>query len=110
MILLQIYFEIAPERNADFEKMYEDVYVPAMRKQQGYLGSKLLRIYAPAVSRAIQAAPSEFNYQMELMFDTEENRVKWVASQEHVDAWAAAEDIATSAAWRGYDVTGADVP
>ena len=33
-ILLQIYFEVAPERSAEFEKMYAESYVPAMRKQQ----------------------------------------------------------------------------
>jgi antibiotic biosynthesis monooxygenase (ABM) superfamily enzyme len=107
-MLLQIYFEIEPAKSADFEKMYEDVYVPAMRKQRGYLGSKLLRIFPPSISKAIQAVPTEFNYQMELMFDTEENRMKWVASPEHVEAWAAAEALAKKAAWRGYDVAGDD--
>jgi antibiotic biosynthesis monooxygenase (ABM) superfamily enzyme len=109
-MLLQIYFEIEPAKSADFEKMYKDVYVPAMRKQQGYLGSKLLRIFPPAISEAIQAAPTEFNYQMELMFDTEENRMKWVASPEHVEAWAAAEALFRRATWRGYDVAGDDMP
>jgi len=110
MILLQIYFEIPKERSASFEEMYENVYVPALRKQQGYLGSKLLRIFPPAASEAIEASPTEFNYQMELIFDTEANRMKWVASSEHVEAWAKAEAMAKSVAWRGYDVAGGDTP
>jgi hypothetical protein len=47
---------------------------------------------------------------MELLFDTEENRMKWVASPEHVEAWAAAEALFRRATWRGYDVAGDDMP
>lgn len=107
-ILLQIYFEVAPERSAEFEKMFAESYVPAMRKQQGYQGSTLLRLYATDVANQIMATPTEFNYQMELVFDTEENRQKWVASAEHTKAWPEASGMAKKFAWRGFDLVGAD--
>ena len=108
-ILLQIYFKVAEKKAIDFEKMYSDVYVPAMRKQKGYVGSTLLRVYPEIVSRGIQAAATEFNYQMELVFDTEVNRTKWVASKEHSVAWPAASSLAEKFAWRGYDLVTRDV-
>ena len=104
MMLLQIYFEVAPEMAQDFEAMFNEVYVPAMRVQQGYVGSKLLRLFPSEVAEEIQAAPTAFNYQMELMFDTEENRRRWAASEQHQVAWPKASGMARDVAWRGYDV------
>ena len=107
-MLLQIYFAVPPEGASDFERMYSEAYVPALRKQQGYLSSKLLRLFPPDVAREIQAAETDFNYQMELVFDTEENRRLWVASEEHQVVWPQAEKMATKVAWRGYAVAGED--
>ena len=104
MMLLQIYFDVSEDRQADFERMYAQVYVPALRKQKGYQRSTLLRLFPPQLAQEIEAAPTEFNYQMELVFDTEENRRLWVASEEHRAAWPQAQAMAKSVAWRGYDV------
>ncbi len=109
MILLQIYFEVPTEKEDDFEKMYVESYVPALRKQKGYLGSKLLRLYPQNVAEEIEAAHTEFNYQMELMFDTEENRRLWVASEAHSVVWPLAEGMVRGAAWRGFDIAKSDV-
>ena len=108
MMLLQIYFKVSDGKGEAFEAMYEEVYVPAMRKQKGYLGSNLLRLFPSEVHSEIEAEDTEFNYQMELTFDTEENRRAWVASDEHQVAWPAAQELTESVAWRGYDIAGAD--
>lgn len=108
MILLQIYFDVPSEKERDFESMYAEAYVPALRKQKGYLGSKLLRLFPPDVVKEIEAAPTEFNYQMELMFDTEENRRLWVASEEHSLVWPLAAGMTQNVAWRGFDIVGSD--
>ncbi len=107
-MLLQIYFQVAEANGEAFEKMYEEVYVPAMRKQKGYLGSNLLKLFPPEVHSEIQARDTEFSYQMELIFDTEENRRAWVDSDEHQVAWPKAESLSESVAWRGYDIAGTD--
>ena len=107
-MLLQIYFKVAKERAADFERMYAESYVPALKKQTGYLYSNLLRIFSEKVANEIEAATTEFNYQMELVFDTEANRRKWVASKEHAKAWPEASGMAENFAWRGFDLVGAD--
>ena len=38
MIKLQMFFKVSEGKSEDFERMYSEVYVPAMRKQKGYLG------------------------------------------------------------------------
>jgi len=108
MMLLQIYFDVPEEKGGDFQRMYADSYVPALKKQQGYVGSKLLRIFPPETAREIEAVETEFNFQMELIFDTEENRRLWVASEEHGQVWPLAASMAAEVAWRGYEVVGDD--
>ena len=107
-MLLQIYFDVSAENAGAFERMYQQVYVLALRKQQGYLNSKLLRLYPPQVTQEIEATPTEFNYQIELVFDTEENRRRWAASADHSAAWPQAVELAQKVAWRGYDIAGTD--
>jgi mannose-6-phosphate isomerase-like protein (cupin superfamily) len=107
-IALQMDF-VVPKENAEaFEKMYYSIYVPAMTVQKGYVSSKLLRLFPESVSKEIQAEPTNYNYQIQISFDTEENRKKWVASKEHQIAWPAASGLAKEYKWRGYDVMGDD--
>ena len=78
-----------------------------MLVQQGYLESKLLRIFPADIEKKIEGEPTTYNYQLQISFDTEANRQKWVASKEHVGtAWPAASKLAKSYKWRGYDVMG----
>lgn len=104
MVQLQIHFQVSLEKAKDFEAMYRDVYVPALDKQRGYIRSNLLHLFPKETAAEIEAEPTDFNYQMELVFDTEENRRKWVDSPEHQQAWPVAEALVRKAAWRGYDV------
>ena len=107
-MLLQIYFHVNKANGKAFEEMFEKVYVPAMQVQEGYLGSRLLRLFPSDMASEIQARPTGFNYQMNLIFDTEENRRKWAASNEHQVAFPMAQERAEEVAWRGYDIAGED--
>jgi mannose-6-phosphate isomerase-like protein (cupin superfamily) len=109
-IVLQMDF-VVPKENAEaFEKMYHSIYVPAMRVQSGYVGSKCLRLFSEEAAKSIQAEPTTYNYQIQISFDTEENRQKWVASPQHQIAWPAASSLVKEFKWRGYDVMGDDNP
>ena len=100
---------VVPKENAEaFEKMYSSIYVPAMTVQQGYLSSKLLRLYPENQEKEIQGEATTYNYQIQISFDTEENRRKWVSSKQHPPAWSAATGFAKEYKWRGYDVMGDD--
>ena len=107
-IALQMDFVVPKENATAFEKMYHSIYVPAMIVQQGYVGSKLLRLFSEDQAKSIQAEPTTYNYQIQISFDTEENRRKWVASEQHKIAWPAASGLAKEFKWRGYDVMGDD--
>lgn len=105
---LQMDFIVAKENAEAFEKTYTSIYVPAMIVQQGYLSSKLLRIFPDNLEKEIQGEATTYNYQIQISFDSEENRRKWVASQQHLIAWPAASGLAKEFKWRGYDVMGDD--
>ena len=105
---LQMDFVVTKENSEAFEKMYHSIYVPAMTVQQGYMSSKLLRFYPENLAKEIQSESSTYNYQIQISFDTEENRRKWVASAQHQIAWPAATSLAKEYKWRGYDVMGDD--
>lgn len=107
-MILQMDFVVVKENADAFEKMYTSIYVPAMTVQQGYLESKLLRLYPDSVEKAIEGEPTTYNYQIQISFDTEEHRKKRVASEQHKIAWPAATSLAKEFKWRGYDVMGDD--
>lgn len=108
-MVLQMDFIVEEGNKEAFEKMYYSIYVPAMTVQDGYIESKLLRLYSEEESKEIEAEPTTYNYQILISFDTEENRRKWVASDQHQIAWPAATSLAKEFKWRGYDVMGDDV-
>jgi mannose-6-phosphate isomerase-like protein (cupin superfamily) len=105
---LQMDFVVSKENAEAFENMYYSIYVPAMTVQQGYISSKLLRLYDENLSKQIQAEPTTYNYQIQISFDTEANRMKWVGSDQHKIAWPATTSLAKEYKWRGYDVMGDD--
>jgi len=105
---LQMDFVVTKENAEAFEKMYTSIYVPAMSVQQGYLESKLLRLFPETLEKQIEGEATTYNYQIQIFFDTEENRRKWVASEQHKIAWPSATKLAQSYKWRGYDVMGQD--
>ena len=104
MILFQILFEVESERCSQFERAYRDVFQPALRKQAGFVTSKLLRLYPPAAIREIEGLSSEFNYEFNFVFETEDARRRWAKSADHDVAWPVVQSLAKKVGWRGYDV------
>jgi len=106
MILFQLFFDVADQKRTEFEQAYTSVFEPALRKQAGFQNSKLLRLFSPAGQTEIGAAPTEFNYQVNFVFDSEQSRRVWAKSPDHDIAWPKFSAIANKAVWRGYDVIG----
>lgn len=107
-MVLEMDFVVDKKNAQAFEEMYYSIYVPAMIVQDGYLSSKLLRLYSVDQAREIEAEPTTYNYQILISFETEEKRRKWVASDQHQIAWPAATALAKEFKWRGYHVMGDD--
>jgi heme-degrading monooxygenase HmoA len=104
MILFQLQFEVAPERQPAFETAFGEIFLPALRKQKGFVSARFVRLYAPAQSAEIKAAPTEFNYQVVFTFESEGHRRVWAASPDHDVAWPAFSSLARNFTWRGFDV------
>ena len=107
-MVLQMDFVVEKKNAQAFEDMYYSIYVPAMIVQDGYLGSKLLRLFSEEQAKEIEAEPTTYNYQIQISFETEETRRKWVASDQHQIAWPAASSLAKEFKWRAYFVMGDD--
>jgi len=104
MILFQLLFEVADDKRAAFETAFGEVFAPALRKQKGFQNVKLIRFYAPEQAAAIEATPTEINYQVNFVFDSEVNRRAWSVSADHDVAWPKFSSLAKKAQWRGYDI------
>src|SRR5215217_7884108 len=70
-MLLQMDFVVEAQNAEAFEKMYTNIYVPALRVQPGYIESKLIRIFPTDIEKKIQGEATTYNYQLFLSFDTE---------------------------------------
>jgi heme-degrading monooxygenase HmoA len=104
MILFQLLFEVADDQRAAFEQTYAQVFEPALRRQAGFQNAKLIRFYAPTVAAEIEATPTEMNYQVNFVFDSEASRRVWSKSADHDVAWPKISGLAKKAQWRGYDL------
>jgi hypothetical protein len=104
MILFQLYFEVADPKRAEFERAYVEIFEPALRRQKGLQDVKFLRLYGSAQVAEIKAAPTEFNYQVNFVFDSEESRRRWATTPDHDVAWPKFSSLARQAVWRGYDL------
>jgi heme-degrading monooxygenase HmoA len=104
MILFQLLFEVADDKRAEFEKTYTEVFAPALRRQKGFQNVKLLRLYAPAQQAEIEATPTEINYQINFVFDSEASRRVWSKCADHDVAWPKLSGLTKKAQWRGYDL------
>lgn len=108
MILFQLYFEVTEQKCGEFEAAYREVFEPALRRQKGFQNSRFLRLYSAAHVKEIEAAPTEFNYQVNFVFDSEESRRRWSKSTDHDVAWPKFSALARKAAWGGYDLLSGD--
>jgi antibiotic biosynthesis monooxygenase (ABM) superfamily enzyme len=108
VIVLDIQLKVSPTQEQAFLDMYHQEYVPALRRQTGYLGSLLLRVFPPDVTAEIGATAPQFDISLRLQFDTEENRRRWVASDDHQRVWPQALELSRQAEWVGYEVIGRD--
>jgi heme-degrading monooxygenase HmoA len=104
MILFQLLFEVADDKRAEFEKTYAQVFEPALKKQKGFQSVRFFRFYAPAQAAEIEATPTEINYQINFVFDSEASRRVWSKSADHDVAWPKLSGLAKKAQWRGYDI------
>ena len=95
MIALQIYLEPFAGKEEKLEKKFKEVFDPAISIQKGFV-----RV-SPFKSRDALR-----EYQIELVFESEELRLQWVASKEHKEAFPQIAALCQRVSWSGFDITG----
>jgi heme-degrading monooxygenase HmoA len=91
-VQLHIYIEAKPGKGPDLERLYHSAYVPAIKVQEGFLWSRLLRHY-----------DSNNRYEIDISFKTEKQRAAWAQSKEHQTAWPKIEELGAKITWQGFD-------
>jgi len=91
-VQLHIYIEVKPGKGPDLEKLYHSAYVPAIKVQDGFLSTRLLRQY-----------DSNGKYEIDISFKTEKQRAAWAQSKEHQSAWPKVEELSAKITWQGFD-------
>jgi heme-degrading monooxygenase HmoA len=104
MINLQIKYVVSSANVSAFETMIGTIYSQALAKQQGFAGYRLLREYSEEERRKIDASSDGYNFILELIFESEALRIKWVESPEHDPAFEQAKTLAHPITHNGYHV------
>ena len=74
------------------EKTFVDVFYPAVSSMPGFRGALLMR------------KPGTDEFTVRLSFDTEEQRLQWVASDKHQQAWPALSSHSMKTDYDGFAV------
>lgn len=104
MIQFQLLFKVADANKAEFERTFSEVFKPALGRQKGFVSVAFARLFSPAVRQEIQATPSEYDYQVNFFFESEQARRVWASSPDHDVAWPKFSALAEQFGWRGFDV------
>ena len=92
MIELHIYLEPHDGRENELETLYFNEYVAGIKIQEGFQRTTLLK-----------NRDALREYQIDITFDSEELRLKWVDSKEHTEVWPKIAALCQRISWAGFD-------
>jgi len=92
MIELHIYLEPHDGREKELETLYVNEYVAGIKIQEGFQRTTLLK-----------NRDALREYQIDITFDSEELRLKWVDSKEHTEVWPKIAALCQRVSWAGFD-------
>ena len=87
-IQLHCDMQLDPAREKEMLENYRKVYLPVISKQPGFVSVKLLKLRSEVQGKAPAGCP----YRLIISFQTEEQRVKWVATDAHKKVWPTVEN------------------
>jgi heme-degrading monooxygenase HmoA len=97
MIELHIYLEPHEGKECELESVYWKEYVPGIKIQEGFRCTTLLK-----------KRDALREYQINITFDSEELRLKWVDSKEHAEVWPKVVALCQRISWTGFDTVPGD--
>jgi heme-degrading monooxygenase HmoA len=86
-IVLHCDLEVNPAREKEMLETYTKVFRPAIVKQPGFVAVSLLKLRAEKQGKA----PANCPYRLVISFQSEEQRLTWVATDLHQKTWGAME-------------------
>lgn len=92
MIELHIYLEPHEGREKELEALYWHEYVPGISIQDGFKRTTLIKR-----RNALR------EYQIDIGFQSEELRLKWVHSKEHQGVWPRITSLCARASWNVFE-------
>ena len=92
-IQLHLDLEVDPAKEKDMVANFKTIFQPTIRKQPGFVDVKLMKFRKAMAG----APPAKTTYRLLISFETEEQRLKWVATDDHQKAWPTIEKNLTGA-------------
>ena len=91
-IRLYVEMDVPPGREREMLQAFHDTFVPEAVQHEGYIRVRMLK------RRSILqgTAPAAHNYRLELEFESEALRQKWIASPAHQRVWPLVERTMTT--------------
>ncbi len=86
-IQLHVDLEVDMAKEKEMLNNFKTTFRPAISRQPGFVDVKLMKLRKALMGNA----PGSFNYRLLISFQTEELRLKWVASDDHQKAWPTIE-------------------
>jgi len=92
MIELHIFLEPHDGKESEPDSLCWNEYVPGIKIQEGFQRMSLLK-----------KRDALREYQIDITFDSEELRLKWVDSREHTEVWPKMAALCQRVSWTGFD-------
>jgi heme-degrading monooxygenase HmoA len=92
MVELHIYLEPHDGKEMELEDLYAREYVAGIKIQEGFRRTILLK-----------KRDAQREYQINIEFDSESLRLKWVDSKEHTEIWPKVASLCQRISWSGFD-------
>ena len=80
-IELHVDLVVEPTKEKELVSTFHTVFEPTIRKQPGFVSVSLLRLRGDAIA-----------YRLVISFETEEQRIAWVATDDHQRVWPKMEN------------------
>ena len=92
MIQLEVMLELEPGKQEEFLDIFRTQFAPAMSEQPGFVRVVLLK-----------QRKSESQYRIELVFESEKERLAWVNTRKHEETWPKLGVLTSKCSITGFD-------
>lgn len=104
MIVFQIHLRAAIGAQDQLEHLLTNEFIPAVRRQPGFLGVEVLRSYAEQPSNPPALLGDGYRHQIVLTFLDEAHRQAWAASDDHQAVFPRVRALVEDARAVGYEI------